>query len=309
MSNEKEKLINALETLNSEYLELKKSKEYLLGKRILDNINTFKNYRVKGLILRLKKKINAKKYIKFCEKYNVNYDSKELEYNIDSKFTPKVAVYTCIVGNYDIIKDPIYKNENFDYYIFTDQDTVESKIWNKIDIPKEILGMSNNTLINRYIKFHPKHFFSEYDYAIYIDGNIRIVSDISSIVSKANVLSGIAMHKHYKRNCIFMEGEACILLGKGSKNELYNQLKSYSLKGFPKEFGLFEANMIISDIKNINSEKIMNDWWNEFIAQKSFRDQIVFPYIIWKNNMSIKDVGILGNNIYENIKLQVENHK
>ena len=42
---------------------------------------------------------------------------------------------------------------------------------------------------------------------------------------------------------------------------------------------------------------------NEFVESGSLRDQISLPYVLWKNNINIKQVSTLGNNVYQNSKL------
>ena len=37
----------------------------------------------------------------------------------------------------------------------------------------------------------------------------------------------------------------------------------------------------------------MNLWWNQ-VNQYTMRDQISFPYIIWKSGMKMDDVQLLG---------------
>ena len=41
----------------------------------------------------------------------------------------KIAIYTCVTGGYDSIKEPVFINDKIDYFIFTDNDNFSSKIW------------------------------------------------------------------------------------------------------------------------------------------------------------------------------------
>ena len=156
---------------------------------------------------------------------------------------------------------------------------------------------------------HPKELFPEYDYAIYIDGNIKIVSTISQLISKINDVTGIAIHKHCKQNCIFQEVKVCRAYNKGNYKSMKKQMKRYKKEKFPKNFGMFECNMLISDLKNRKSEEIFNDWWEEYLSSESLRDQLALPYVLWKNNLQFCDIGIIGNNINENYLLKINTHK
>lgn len=177
-----------------------------------------------------------------------------------------------------------------------------------MNIPQYIIDITqnDNVLINRYIKMHPNELFKEYDFSIYIDGNIKIISTLSSLINQVGENTGLALHRHSIRNCIFEEIEACKTLKKGNYEKMKIQADRYRNEGFPSKFGLLECNVIVSNLNNINSKIILNEWWNEFKYSDSRRDQIVLPYILWKKGFSIKDIGNLGENIYYNPKFRID---
>lgn len=84
----------------------------------------------------------------------------------------KVAIYTCIVGDYDTIKEPMYINSICcDYFVITDQNVSPDSSWNKINL-QDVKGMPpglDASTANRWIKLHPHELFPEYDYSIYVD--------------------------------------------------------------------------------------------------------------------------------------------
>ena len=69
-----------------------------------------------------------------------------------------------------------------------------------------------------------------------------------------------------------------------------------------------EATIILSDLKNNNAKEIFEEWWNEFYNSKSYRDQIAFPYILWKKNIKVSELATLGNNVYRNPKFRIDVH-
>lgn len=308
MNKEMQKLINALEILNQEYIELKESKEFKIGRKIINNIERVKKKKSLSIVNDIKAIKLMNKYNSLCTKNSANNSIDYSIIELDEEWKPKVAVYTCIVGNYDNLIEPLFKNDNFDFFAFTDNPNIVCDGWNLKKIPENLKGKYNNILINRYIKLHPYEFFNEYDFVIYIDGNIRLISDIRPMVLKARNKLGIAMHKHRHRECVYQEAEVCKLIGKGNANKLAKQIENYKKNGFPENFGLAEANMIISDVKNPESKKIFKKWWEELIYSESLRDQIALPYVIWKSGYSMSDIGDLGENIYKNYKLQINKH-
>ena len=300
--NEKEYL-DLIEKLNKDYIDAINSKEYQSGRKLQD----IKNYVKKLQFLKLIKKTLTHKKI---NKYNCS-NSMILKNNIDNSFTTikKIAIYTCIVGNYDDFKEPLYTNTNCDYYLITDNKNIKTNKMTRIIISDEIKNKfdNNGTLINRYYKLNPSETFNEYDYSIYIDGSIEIISDLVPLINNINQEIGIAIHKHRDRECIFDEYKACKIMKKGNIKQLKKQLDKYSNDGFPKKYGMAECGIIVTNLKNNIALDIEKSWWEEFKNSESLRDQISLPYVLWKKNYKISDITTLGNNIYTNSKVRISN--
>ena len=180
--------------------------------------------------------------------------------------------------------------------------------WNIRSIPQKLINLGDATLINRYIKLHPFEFFPEYDYVLYIDGNIEVSSDVSGLV---NLLGeyGIAMHEHFQRQSVYSEAESLIILKKGNKDKIIKQIKKYENDGFPEDYGLAEATIILSNSKSEIAREIFELWWDELLITDSKRDQLAFPYIMWKNGYDINKVTTLGGNLRLSGKFFMHSHK
>lgn len=226
----------------------------------------------------------------------------------ERKDRPKIVVYSCVTGNYDETSKPRHTFGNIDYVIFTD-DKVKLDGWTIRAIPKEY-RQETPALTNRYIKMHPYELFagSDYEYSIYVDGNIEIVGDLTPMTYVTGKF-GLAMHRHAMRDDIRKEVYACIAQKKGNKKKLLEQLKRYKKAGFPKKYGMLECNVIVTDLKNQYAKKILESWWSEFLRSGSMRDQIAMPYILWKKGYAIENIGNLGYNVYRNPKLRKREHK
>ncbi len=88
------------------------------------------------------------------------------------------------------------------------------------------------------------------------------------------------------------------------------QVKRYKKTGFPKDYGMLECNVIVSDLKNLNAIKILNDWWMEYVKSESLRDQLALPYVLWKNNVPIEELTGLGSNVFKNPIIRInKKHK
>ncbi len=294
--------IKAIEEFNKSYLKLYHSKIVRLNrniKRITKN-NFKKNYRL------IKKKIVAKIGDVKIKKNTITIDTKNKYYNFGKPLEGvKVAVYTCITKGYDVAKEPLYLENDTKYFLFTDE--ISNKYTNWIE--KEIDCSKLENEANRYYKFHPDIFDNEYDFAIYIDGNVKVISDVTTLCSIArDSKTGIAMHKHHARDCAYQERIACKYYKRGNQEKINELMNTFRSEGFPERFGLCEATVIVYDLKNPLVKKISHKWWEIYYKNETKRDQIIFPYVIWKYNLTMSDIGDLGNDIWENPKFILNGH-
>lgn len=213
----------------------------------------------------------------------------------------KIAIYTCITNGYESINEPIFVNDNVDYYIFSDKE-VECEVWKYKRIPEKLKDLSPADK-NRYIKMHPQEFFGGYDYAIYVDGSIKIISDLAGIINLLNTNIGLAFHSHVERDCIYKEAEICKLFKKGNYRAIENTVSSYKTKLFPAEYGMLECGIIAISLNNNLAKKILEQWWEEYTSSMCGRDQIILPYVLWKNGIMPVEINTLGKNLYKNSKI------
>lgn len=303
MEMNKTELINTIEKVNRDYLELFNSEQRRVGDAVLRAKKIIKNKD-------FKKAYNFLKYRKTQKIINhlsspVSYDD-IWYYTAEPREDVKGCVYSCITGGYDKPRQPQFADGQR-FVLFSDA------IQNDTDLVWELHGLDavpktlNGADINRYCKLHPFELFSrcDLDYALYIDGNVQVISDVSSLYNVAHsAKSGIAMHKHWARDCIYNEAVVCCETGKGNRNNIKKQIKKYKHFGFPQHFGMFEASIIMVDLKNMNAQRILDNWWKEFKRSESGRDQLAFPYVLWRMGFKPDDIGLLGNNLFYNPKFR-----
>ena len=148
--------------------------------------------------------------------------------------------------------------------------------------------------------------FSNYNYSIWVDGNLQIVADISGFPTllKNNF---IAIHHHPYRNCSYLEAYDVIGCAKADVHLLKKQMRYYEEKGFPHDFGLFETNVLVRKHNLSQCIQIMEDWWQEIQAFTK-RDQMSFTYVLWKNGFTSNAVTLLGLNTKLNPRLKFHEH-
>jgi hypothetical protein len=296
ISKYSEEIYKAIEALNIENMAVKSSKEYKLGKRILKYIN---------LLFRL----GFKEIYKGCIGYYIlRTEKKEVSPSIFIHKPPpgKVVVFACISGPYDLPQEPFCPEPGVDYILYTDQpQSCDDTVWQYRDIPDKVKELSSNGKVhNAYMRMHPFEFFSEYDYAVYVDGNMRIMSNVSAWANLISSNIGVAMHKHNTTQCLYKALKYDALLKKGYPKGLRNQMYHYRAEGMPHEYGMLESTVIATDLHNSTARKFCNLWWDEFIRWNSLRDQMSLGYVIWKMSVPIDDIGTLGGNVWQNPKLR-----
>ena len=184
----------------------------------------------------------------------------------------KSVVYTAIFGNYDTLSDPQAISKDCDYICFTDDYKLKSDVWGirVIDLPIP----NDYSRSNRYIKINPHEFLSEYEYSLYLDGNIVL----KGILEIAGVLDdcSIAIEEHPCRDCIYKEAIECKRLELGVASEIDRQIEDYRDIDFPEHAGLWANWMIFRRHNEPDLIEREREWW-EHIAKYSWRDQISFP--------------------------------
>jgi hypothetical protein len=202
---------------------------------------------------------------------------------------PNSVVYTSIFGGYDeIIKQNL--PGGWDWKCFSEENSLS-------------LYTDNNRNAKRF-KVLPHRYLQNYEYSIFIDGNMTIRGDVNKLVDKYLSNSNVAFFSHDNnfldsRNCAYKEAETIFQLGeknmqitpergilnyKDNPNIIKQQMERYSMVGFPQDNGLITGMVILRRHNEKDCIETMEDWWTE-IKYNSKRDQLSFNYCAWKNGL------------------------
>ena len=229
----------------------------------------------------------------------------------------KIAIYTSIFGGYDDLIDEQYQMDGVDYICFTDRD-LESETWKVIKSTPIYNDPNRNA---KKYKILPHRYLRDYDYSIWIDGNIKVISDIRALCNGDSYKVYDHMQVFDKRNCIYDEAQAILNFGKinsertperGIKNWkdnpklIVDQMNRYISEGYPKNNGLATNPIIVRNHNDSDVIAVMEDWWSE-IKYNSKRDQLSFNYIVWKNQFNF--VYLQGDSRNNEYFVSVGKHK
>ena len=212
-----------------------------------------------------------------------------------------VAIYTCITGQYDMLQKRRIWDDAVDYYLVSDDKSIEEKAnlygYTYIDAfkvcPDEITSPKE---INRYCKLHGPYLFSDYEYCIYIDGNISVVSDITALLGQTN-RHGIAVHKNPFFDDVYVELICLSVWSRVEYKDLQITARIMSEENYPRHFGLPECGVIIFNNGMKETTLISQEWYKNYKRFPARRDQGALAYTLWKLGISINEVLTLDGNI------------
>ena len=152
-------------------------------------------------------------------------------------------IYTTIFGGYDDITKPTLPN-NWDWKCFSEENSIPL--------------YTDNTRNAKKFKVLPHRYLQDYEYSIFIDGNMYVVGNVDELIEKYLSDSNIAFFDHNKnrmdpRDCIYDEYNAIMNLGKNDPNQnfkdnpqvMYDQVKRYQDEGYPSHNGLITGMVIL----------------------------------------------------------------
>lgn len=197
----------------------------------------------------------------------------------------KYAIYTAMVGGYDEIMQPVVVDDRFDYILFSN-DIKEDRVgvWQVRPIA---YTNPDNTRICRYVKTHPEELLPDYEFSIWMDSNIQIITPFVYERSIDLYLSRVLVSTifHVDRQCIYDEAFEVLLFRVESEKIILNWCHRLVREKYPKNNGLGETGLMFR-IHSISEVHMFDELWWKCIDKYSKRDQLSFDYVMWKLGMN-----------------------
>lgn len=187
----------------------------------------------------------------------------------------RVTVFTAIFGNYERIRNPSKINKDVRYVLFTERERRNAGIWEVHTVP--LVGSHAKTA--RHYKILASRYLQDADVTVWHGGWLQLIKDPMAAVAYLKE-NDIAMEPHLDRRCIYQEAAACINLGKVNEENAKRQMKAYRQDGFPKNYGLTSAFLIVR--RNTPRIAEFEELWWEQIEKFTIRDQLSLMYCMWK---------------------------
>lgn len=190
-----------------------------------------------------------------------------------------IVVYTAVFDHYDVLVNP--PSIGVDFVCFTDSKTDVPNGWEVK--PIDIGGLSPK-LASGKVKVFPHDFFQDYEYSLWIDGNVVLRSHPKELVSKYLKSSNLAIPEQPFRDCIYDEAEAVVKWGKSDPRITQEQMERYRSIGFPENFGLSETRVMLRRHNEEDVIDTMKVWWDEY-SRGAERDQLSFEFAAWRTDL------------------------
>ena len=187
----------------------------------------------------------------------------------------KAVIYTCITAEYDELRQPWAVHPGFDYVCFVPSG--DPRIGGNVGVwQMKAIDFENpdDRVHSRFVKLNPHLVFPEYEYSLWIDGNVTIADGalydkLLEEMERGTIYMGI---KHPKRDCSYREAFKCYHYDYITFRVLCKTLAFLCGKRLPLRAGLMENNVIFRRHNDPTVALQSSQWWKLFM-ELPYRDQ------------------------------------
>lgn len=193
----------------------------------------------------------------------------------------KYVIYTCIVGGYDELLQPVVTDPDFDFVCFVGRGEKTADRVGAWAVREFDCGLEDLRIVSRYPKMHPHVLLPEYEASVWIDGNVRIMDGTIFEAVRARMADGsvYAGVRHPSRDCLYAEAWMCRKMGRLSVAGYLRACAFLVLHGQRRHGGLIENNLIFRRHNDPRIVRLDELWWS-MLFRVARRDQLSFPWCL-----------------------------
>ena len=229
--------------------------------------------------------------------YNIKMKN-EINKNV-SKRKNNYVVYTCMSEDEtEMLNDNFNHHDttNTTFICFTENNKSKNKIWKNVDIKPflKIKDFKNNIqLLKEFIKLHPNYFFSNFKNSMWVDFDyvnmipLNTQEFIKMMDKNAKFLSLASKDFNCSWKYLVNMFDEENLLDKSVKpikfkDPTFNTkvLSLYTFYNFPKNLGLMDTTILVSNPNDKETQEILDKVWKNF-STIELDDKLWFNFIIW----------------------------
>jgi len=199
----------------------------------------------------------------------------------------KVAVLTALFGSKSELRSLTEKeldyrdNGGVSFYAFLDRPHESATGWNQILGPEysfdKIYGHRRN---HKIYKMLPHLFAPDHDIYIWVDSCHSVQVDPHKLCKEYLRDNDIALFDHPYRNCAYQESFVCAQSQIDQTDYIQDTISFLRSETYPENNGLYEMSAFIR--RNNEATQELGYRWFELTCRFSSRDQITFPYCLFK---------------------------
>lgn len=198
----------------------------------------------------------------------------------------RLVIYTCITGGYDSLPEPAARAAGAAYVCYTDTPDLLRRPGSAWEIRTMEPHSTTSALNSRWYKLHPEELFPDYEYSLWIDGNVSIADAglyerLEAMMAASVKAAGL---RHPSRDDIYDEAYRILYGRRETLCKVLKTVKFLKREGMPRHFGLYENNVILR--RNADDSVAAFDalWWDT-LCRFSGRDQLSQTYCLWKTGL------------------------
>lgn len=222
----------------------------------------------------------------------------------------KKAVYCSITGSYDDIPQPVHIAPDWDYYLFVAPDSTLPDRLGVWKVRRMGFGLENTRMLSRFPKLQPHEVLPDYDWTLWIDGNITILD--SSLTDMADVAIQSGAHEYYGVTHPLRDdvAEEALIVYRAKRCTFVQAFRAlrflYCKEKYPRHAGLLENNLILRH--NTRQIREFDNLWWELLQKYPPRDQFTGGYCLAKCGITAGGLLPEGCNARNFPGLRYENH-
>lgn len=171
-----------------------------------------------------------------------------------------------------LMKPPV----GWDAFCFTNQPELQANGWTIIQLPME---QATPVLQAKFIKWNSHKLLEDYDVAVWLDAylapNLSSTNLLQQWIPQAYTAKAAIVHrKHDARNCVWDECKAVVDSKRDTPEHVDALKRRLTSANMPKQFGLFDTNMMIRFHKLKACQDISDAVWSS-LQIDTHRDQLV----------------------------------
>lgn len=184
----------------------------------------------------------------------------------------KIAVVTAIFGEFDRLL-PVRPEwtDRADFFVFTDQFYESHSAWTHVHANYFNTDPRRRA---RFVKLHLPTYFSDYEWVFWVDGNILICEDPSTVLDHLSADDfDFATFRHPDRQGVISEAAACARFGKEEPRMVAGHLRETHQHPAFRSRALFETMVLVLRPTSSAVRDLCARWWRTMM-RGSKRDQL-----------------------------------